>query len=85
MSRTKRIALALDPKLHDKLYLLAKYQNKPVVNVVNDLLLQALPVIDLTILAFQQIEAGFDSDTILDNFAQSLAAVTEQKFKDITD
>ena len=79
MARSKRIAISVEPALHEKLHRLAEYQNKPVTVIVSDYLKEFEPAIDLTLKAFDELNNGGLKEEVLKNMlADGLNLVSEK-------
>lgn len=79
MARSKRIAISVEPALHEKLHQLAYYQNKPVTVIVSDYLKEFEPAIDLTLKAFEELNNGGLKEEVLKNMlADGLNMVSEK-------
>lgn len=79
MARSKRIAISVEPALHEKLHMLSLYQNKPVTVIVSDYLKEFEPAIDLTLKAFEELNRGGLKEEVLKNMlADGLNLVSEK-------
>lgn len=64
MSR-KRIALSVDPELHELLNGIAHYQKKTTTAVITDILKQHKDILEAMLKAYQDYEKGLPIDVVM--------------------
>jgi hypothetical protein len=82
MARSKRIAISVEPSLHEKLIRLSEYQKKPVTVIVSDYMKEFEPAIDLTLKAFDDLHNGGDHARILQDMIADGLNMVSKKIKD---
>ena len=65
MERRKRIALSVDPELHELLNGIAHYQKKTTTAVITDILKQHKDILEAMLKAYQDYEKGLPIDVVM--------------------
>lgn len=65
MERRKRIALSVDPELHELLNGIAHYQKKTTTTVITDILKQHKDILEAMLKAYQDYEKGLPIDVVM--------------------
>ncbi|HCU1906157.1 hypothetical protein V6356_18345 [Acinetobacter baumannii] len=65
MERRKRIALSVDPELHELLNGIAHYQKKTTTAVITDILKQHKDILEAMLKAYQDYEKGLPIDVVV--------------------
>ena len=65
MERRKRIALSVDPELHELLNGIAHYQKKTTTAVITDILKQHKDILEAMLKAYQDYEKGLSIDVVM--------------------
>ena len=71
MERRKRIALSVDPELHELLNGIAHYQKKTTTAVITDILKQHKDILEAMLKAYQDYEKGLPIDVVMQALVDS--------------
>ena len=74
MERRKRIALSVDPELHELLNGIAHYQKKTTTAVITDILKQHKDILEAMLKAYQDYEKGIPLDMVMEGLLKESLA-----------
>lgn len=77
----KRIALSVRPEYHEKLIKLARYQDRTITTVVNELLNECESAVDVILKAYAEIEKGVDKNKVLTNMLADGLGIAAERLK----
>ena len=84
----KRIALSVDPELHEILNGIAHYQKKTTTTVIADILNQNRMILEAMLKAYQDYEKGISLDMVMEGLLQESLAnlgVNEEELEQESD
>ena len=84
----KRIALSVDPELHEILNGIAHYQKKTTTTVIADILNQNRMILEAMLKAYQDYEKGIPFDMVMEGLLQESLAnlgVNEEELEQESD